>query len=202
VDFRGLNLPMTEPFAIAGGVQPRVCNVLARVRLASGAVGHGEGAPMPAYNGETQARALAALRKIRSRVLGRNCAGWRGLLEELEDTDSGAARAALGMALLDAWTRHVGIPLRSLFGGAEENLRTDVTVSLVGTEEARLAARRIYLMGVRTIKIKVGLNVEADEARVRAVAGAAPGLSLMLDANQGYGPRDSLRLLRDRKSVV
>ena len=35
-----------------------------------------------------------------------------------------------------------------------------------------------------------------DEARVRAVAGAARGLRLMLDANQGYSPEQSLGLLR------
>jgi L-alanine-DL-glutamate epimerase-like enolase superfamily enzyme len=49
---------------------------------------------------------------------------------------------------------------------------------------------------VRTIKIKVGQGLDPDEARVRAVAGAACGLRLMLDANQGYGPGESLRLLR------
>ncbi|MDD5656509.1 MAG: enolase C-terminal domain-like protein [Elusimicrobia bacterium] len=198
VDFRPLDLPMREPFPIAGGSQDRVRNVLARVRLAGGAAGFGEGAPMPAYNGETQAEALAALRAWRPRLLGSDAARWRRVLEDLERLQprSGAAAAALGMAVLDAWTRHAGIPLRVLFGGAQDRVGTDVTIPLVPPERARQAARRIARMGVRTIKIKVGRDLDQDEARVRAAAGAAAGLRLMLDANQGYEPEQSLRLLR------
>jgi L-alanine-DL-glutamate epimerase-like enolase superfamily enzyme len=193
---------MSEPFVIAGGREAAVRNLLVRVRLACGAVGWGEGAPMPAYNGETQAGALRGARAARSILLGRDAAAWRGLLEEIEERlpRSGAARAALGMALLDAWTRRAGIPLRALFGGAETAVRTDITVSLVPPEEARLAARRIVARGVKTIKVKVGQDVAEDAARVRAVAGAARGLRLMLDANQGYGPAQSLRLLRRLRS--
>jgi L-alanine-DL-glutamate epimerase-like enolase superfamily enzyme len=197
IDVWPLNAPMNEPFAIAGGNAAAVRNVIVRLRLASGAVGWGEGAPLPAYNGETQARTLSGARAARGILLDRDPSAWRGLLEELEARlpRCGAARAALGMALLDAWTRHAGIPLRALFGGAETAVRTDITVSLVPPDEARLAARRIAARGVRTVKIKVGQGLDPDEARVRAVAGAARGLRLMLDANQGYGPGESLRLL-------
>ncbi|MDD5629949.1 MAG: dipeptide epimerase [Elusimicrobia bacterium] len=197
VEVLPLRAPMSEPFVIAGGRAAEVRNILVRLRLASGAVGWGEGAPLPAYNGETQAGALRGARAARSALLGRDAAAWRSRLEALEARlpRCGAARAALGMALLDAWTRHAGIPLRALFGGAEASVRTDITVSLVPPEQALLAARRIVARGVRTVKIKVGEGLEADEARVRAVAGAARGLRLMLDANQGYGPGESLRLL-------
>jgi L-alanine-DL-glutamate epimerase-like enolase superfamily enzyme len=82
-----------------------------------------------------------------------------------------------------------------LFGGSETSVRSDITVSLVPPDEARLAARRIVDRGVRTIKIKVGEGLDPDEARVRSVAGASRGLRLMLDANQGYSASDSLRLL-------
>ncbi len=198
VDVRPLQAPMNEPFVIAGGSTAEVRNVIVRMRLASGAIGWGEGAPLPAYNGETQSGTLRGARAARAGMLGRDAAAWRSLLEELEARlpRCGAARAALGMALLDAWTRHVGIPLRSLFGGAETAVRTDITVSLVPLYQARLAARRIKARGIRTIKIKVGQGLDLDEARVRAVAEEARGLGLMLDANQGYGPGESLRLLR------
>jgi L-alanine-DL-glutamate epimerase-like enolase superfamily enzyme len=197
---------MNEPFVIAGGQAAAVRNILVRIRLASGAVGWGEGSPLAAYNGETQARARRGAAAAGRTLCGREAAGWRGILEDIEDLlpDSGAARAALGMAVLDAWTRHAGIPLRGLFGGAQTVLRTDITVSLVPPTEARSAARRIVARGVRTIKIKVGTDLDEDEERVRAVAGAARGLRLMLDANQGYGPRESLSLLRRlrRRGVV
>ena len=206
VDVRPLDAALNEPFAIAGGRQAAARNLLVRVRLAGGAVGWGEGAPMPSYNGETQARALSGARAARRALLDQDAAGWRKLLEDIEAKlpHCGAARAALGLAVLDAWTRHAAIPLRALFGGAETILRTDITVSLVPAEAARLAALRIVARGVRDVKIKVGRDLDEDEARVRAVAGAARGLRLMLDANQGYGPRESLLLLRRlrRRGIV
>ncbi len=193
-----LDAAMNEPFVIAGGRALSVSNILVRVTLASGAVGWGEGAPLAAYNGETQAQALRDAKTAGGTLVGQDAAGWRGLLEEIESKlpRSGAARAALGMAVLDAWTRHVGLPLRGLFGGAETMVRSDVTVSIMPPEQAGAAARRIKASGVRCIKIKVGLDPAEDAARVRAVAAAARGVRLILDANQGYGPRESLNLLR------
>ncbi|MDE2491650.1 MAG: dipeptide epimerase, partial [Elusimicrobia bacterium] len=81
-------------------------------------------------------------------------------------------------------------------GGAETRVRSDVTVTIVPPEAAAAAARRIRAFGARTIKIKVGRDPDDDAARVAAVAAAAPRLALTLDANQGYGPRESLALLR------
>ncbi|MFA6004414.1 MAG: dipeptide epimerase [Elusimicrobiota bacterium] len=197
-----LNAAMNEPFAIAGGVETEIRNVLVRVRLADGTVGWGEGAPMSAFNGETQAGVLRGARRMRDTLVGRDTAGWRALLEQLEERlpECGAARAAVGMAVLDAWTRHVRIPLRALFGGAESRVRSDVTVAIVPPGQARAAARSIWARGIRTIKIKVGSDLDEDEARVRAVHDAGSGLRLMLDANQGYGPSAALSLLRRLKA--
>ena len=100
------------------------------------------------------------------------------------------------MALLDAWTRRAGLPLRALFGGAETRVVSDVTVTILPAEAAAEAARRIRAFGVRTVKIKVGKDPESDAARVAAVAAVDPRFTLTLDANQGYGPAESLQLLR------
>ncbi|MDE2039377.1 MAG: dipeptide epimerase [Elusimicrobia bacterium] len=194
-----LDVAMKEPFEIAGGSTTRVRNVLVKVRLRGGAVGYGEGAPLSAFNHDTQAATLAALRRSAAKLVGEDCDRLRPLLarvEELLGPERGAARAALGMALADAWGRRHRLPLRLLFGGAQDQVRSDVTVTIVPARAARAAARRIVALGVDTIKIKIGRDVEEDEARVRAVASARRGLRLLLDANQGYGPRQALQLLR------
>lgn len=199
VEARALDAAMTEPFEIAGGVESSVKNALARVALDDGAIGWGEGAPMAAYNGETQDATLAAMRRAARELVGRDLRALRPLLEMLEELlgpGLGAARAALGMALADAWSRRAKIPLRLLFGGAGTRLFSDVTVALVPPARAAEAARRIRAFGVKTIKIKVGRDADEDLARVLAVVAAAPRARLILDANQGYGPKDSLKLLR------
>src|SRR5439155_26013120 len=47
------------------------------------------------------------------------------------------------------------------------------------------------------LKIKVGgPSAEEDEARVRAISGAAPGVPLRLDGNQGFQPEAALRFVQ------
>lgn len=188
---------MREPFAIAGGSQDVVANVLVRAELSDGTVGWGEGAPMPAFNGETQAGTLAAAAKAAKVLRGVRAGAWGAWGQRLAAMLPGraAARAALETALLDAWTRRLGTPLRVLFGGAEDRIVTDVSIPLVSPEAAAEAGRRIRDFGVKLIKIKVGKEPAADAARVLAVHRAAPRSRLMLDANGGYRVAQALELL-------
>lgn len=188
---------MREPFAIAGGVQTKVANILVRAELKDGTVGWGEGAPMPAFNGETQAGTLAAAKTASQALIGVQAGAWGAWGPRLRRMlpKRAAARAALEMALLDAWTRRLGAPLRLLFGGAEERIATDISIPLVSLPAAAKAARRIRAFGVRTLKIKVGKDVPQDAARVCAAMAAAPGSKLMLDANAGYTTAQALELL-------
>lgn len=185
---------MTASFGIAGGSQDSVRNILARVTISDGTTGYGEGAPYEAYNGETQDSALTAAQKAARALLGRPIDAWRPLLELIErelPSGAGSARAALGMAVLDAWTRRRRLPLYRVFGGAETRLRTDVTVTL--SDDAAQAARRIKALGVAVAKVKVGRDVDEDAARARAVH--SHGLSVILDANQGFTAAQAVRLV-------
>lgn len=198
VDARARRVPMNEPFAIAGGSSAELETVFVSVRLADGSTGWGEASPFPAFNGETAADSLGQVERAGRRWLGRDASSWRPLLEELEAAlpkDAGAARAGLGVALLDAWTRRLRIPLRALFGGATDRVRSDVTVTLGTVEAAAAAAKRIRALGVGVVKIKVGYPPREDAARVSAVAKAHPKAKLTLDANQGYGPAQALSLV-------
>ena len=203
VSARAFHAELSGSFEIAGGAAHRHDGVFVRLRLADGTVGHGEASPLPAFNAETAQGSLSAIRHAARGWLGEDGSAWRARLTELEEAlprRAGAARAALGMALLDAWTRRARLPLRALFGGAQTRLASDVTVTILPPEAAAAAARRIRAFGVRKVKIKVGKDPESDAARIAAVAAVDPGFSLLLDANQGYGPAQSLALLRRLKA--
>ena len=110
-----LNAAMSEPFEIATGSKTEVNNVLVRIGLKDGTFGFGEGAPLPAFNGDDQAATLNAVLKQKDFLIGRDVLAWRALLQELDerlDGNQGAARAALEMAALDAWARCKKTPLR------------------------------------------------------------------------------------------
>ena len=74
-----LDLPLTEPFAIATGAQHVAHNVLVRLTLADGTTGLGEAAPFTAVSGETQARTLAAIESMREQLIGQDVRAWRPL---------------------------------------------------------------------------------------------------------------------------
>lgn len=203
-----LDLALHAPFGIAGGAQDLARNVLVSLELADGTVGLGEAAPFPAYNGETQAQALAALRRGAEWVAaagdvavggeaegGGVAAGldnWRAVaaafaaeLARAGHGSSGAARCGFEMALLDALTRRAGLPLWRFFGGAGAELETDMTVTTGTPAESALAARAIRARGIRQIKVKVGgpAGPAHDLARLAAIREVAPDAPLILDGN-------------------
>ena len=78
-----LMAPLLEPFTIAIGRLDSVRNVLITIELDNGAIGYGEGAPLPPISGETQATVLAAAYEVRHLVIGRDAADWRSIARTL-----------------------------------------------------------------------------------------------------------------------
>jgi L-alanine-DL-glutamate epimerase-like enolase superfamily enzyme len=194
-----IDIPMHAPFGIAGGAQDVARNVIVTIELADGTLGYGEAAPLPPYNGETQAMALEAVGEASASIVGSDARSWRRAADALREAcpRSGAARCAIETALLDALTKRAGLSLWSMFGGAETTLVTDVTLPLGSIEEAASDARLRAKQGFSTLKIKVGApELALDHARVLAAARAAPSAKILLDGNGGMSARDALALLR------
>lgn len=189
-DFQPLNIPLHTPFGISGGAQAMANNVLVTLSLEGGGAGYGEAAPLPPYNGETQADALRVLAAARDWLIGRAAADWRELAAEFRargGAGCGSAQGAFEMALLDALTRRDGVPLWKYFGGAGTTLETDMTVTTGSPEQAAADARAIRARRIRLIKVKVGGagGPAGDLARLAAIHEVAPDAPLILDGNAG-----------------
>lgn len=199
-DFRPLDIPLFTPFGISGGAQAVANNVLVTIQLDGGATGYGEAAPLPPYNGETQADVLAVLTSARGWLAGRPADDWRALAEEFRARGGGrcgSAQCAFEMALLDALTRADGVPLWKYFGGAGAELETDMTVTTGTPEQAAADARAIQQRRIRMIKVKVGGQggPAHDLARLAAIHKAAPAAPLILDGNAGLSRADARALV-------
>jgi L-alanine-DL-glutamate epimerase-like enolase superfamily enzyme len=199
-EFQPLDIPLHTPFGISGGAQAMANNVLVGLEIDGGLVGYGEAAPLPPYNGETQAQALAALQAAQSWLVGRPVDDWRGLAEEFRRRGGaacGSAQCAFEMALLDALTRRDGVPLWKFFGGRGTTLETDMTVTTGSPEQARADARAIRARGIRMIKVKVGgaKGAAYDLARLSAIHEVAPDSPLILDGNAGVSRADATALV-------
>ncbi len=197
-----LDVPLLAPFAIASARLNHVNNVAIRVRLRNGAEGWGEVPSLYPVTAEDQDTALAAVRNVAPQLTGRDATAWRsfapGLVAALPDL--AATRAGIEMAVLDAVTTDWQIPLYEFFGGASDQLITDITIPICPPNEARSLAAGYSQQGFDVIKTKVGLDLSEDVARLAAIRDVHPSCALVLDANEGYSADEALAFLAALRS--
>ncbi len=109
------------------------------------------------------------------------------------------AKAAIDMAAYDLAAVQLGVPVHTLLGGAART-RIPITHSIgfMPLDEAEREAAKVVEEGIRTVKIKVGVDPDRDVAIVKRVRDAVgPAIDLCIDANQGYAtPGDAIRTYR------
>jgi L-alanine-DL-glutamate epimerase-like enolase superfamily enzyme len=99
-------------------------------------------------------------------------------------------RAAIDIALYDVQGRFLGVPIHDLLGGKQRD-GFEVCKNVGVSEPAASAERAVRFVedGYRTLKLRVGTDVDLDVARVRAVREAVgPGIRIRVDANQAWDP--------------
>jgi muconate cycloisomerase len=109
------------------------------------------------------------------------------------------AKAAVELAAYDLAGKQCGLPVYRLLGGALRH-RIPVThsIGLIGYEEAEREVAQVVAEGIRTIKIKVGVEPDRDVEMVRRIRDTVgAGIALCVDANQGYRtPGEAIQTLR------
>ncbi|KAL1824759.1 hypothetical protein ACET3Z_011537 [Daucus carota] len=105
-------------------------------------------------------------------------------------------RAGVDMAIIDAVANMIGMPLWRVFGGASNTMNTDITIPFVSSEKAYQLGSDYLTKGFKTLKLKVGKNLNSDIEMIRAVRKAHPDCSLILDANEGYSSSEAIQILQ------
>jgi L-alanine-DL-glutamate epimerase-like enolase superfamily enzyme len=198
VETTSWTLALRSPFVIAARTAYEASNLRVTVRTEDDhLIGLGESAPVGYVTGESVESVLAAWETVGLALVGQSVERLGPLLTLVSEhlPDAPAARAGLEMALYDVWARHWKIPLWQHFGGQSETLTTDLTIPIVTPDQARALTEEAWADGVRHFKIKVGdpQGIQADLARVAAIAEAAPQSGLRVDANQGFAPDEAVR---------
>lgn len=198
LEARPLNAPLLAPFVMASTRLDHVENVAVSVRLDNGITGWGEIPSLQPVTAEDQGVALAAVERVAPWLEGQDAAAWRRLGRALAEREPGlaATRAGIEMAVVDALCRTWRVPLYQFLGGAGHTVTTDITIPICAPEEAEALARGYAAAGFAIIKTKVGLDLDADVARLRAIRRGHPQCRFIVDANQGYSADDALRALR------
>ncbi len=189
---------LREPYVIAYEKLERVENVFVRLETER-LTGCGCAAPDLEVTGETAATVKGALAEVAEPVLvGSDPLNRARVLAELEALLVGhpSALAAVDLALHDLLGKAAELPLWKLLGGYRDRIETSITIGILPLEETVRAARERAEEGFRHLKLKGGLDVESDIARVLAVRGAVgEGIGLRFDANQGYSVGESVHFV-------
>ncbi len=202
---RKLDVALKKPFGISGGAQVEARNVLVSIEVQGEVLGIGEGAPFPAFNGETQEMVLAACAAARPMLEGVDVADDATIIARVREACSGSPSAACAIetAIFDARARLAGVALDALLRGSElapgssapRELITDITITTGSAEDAVLEARAFA--DFSTLKLKVGGgDVDRDVERVLAVRKERPDATILVDANGGFTVDDAVRFAR------
>jgi len=219
VTLRPLAIPLRQKFAHAGAAREVAEPLVVSIELADHTVGHGETHPRPYVSGETIDTAIADIRRILIPLLvNMRPANFGEALESIAalpfTDDVGrpitAARAAVELALLDAYSRAFNRSLEAIGGFLEELAFIPPGSSQAATysgilsggsadqnpgrksrddlaRKLRRSIRRMCWFGLRDFKLKVG--DADDDARLRNAAEALAGriargkARLRIDAN-------------------
>lgn len=174
--------------------------VIVRIHTDQGLTGLGEATLAPRWSGETSRSCVAAINElIGPELVGQDptqIAALRMRIDRVLKLNP-FTKAAVDMALWDLAGKAAGVPVYQLLGG---KLREQVPIKLVvgafGVAEACHLAERFLDWGVRSLKVKVGLNPEQDVARVCSIRKLAePEVSIGIDANGGWDYATARRMI-------
>jgi L-alanine-DL-glutamate epimerase-like enolase superfamily enzyme len=196
---RRVGVRLHTPFVTALRRTTTADSLIVEIVDSDGANGLGEAPQVWAVTGDSIAGSAACVEGPLAAVLDRSDP------DDLHDTarrvrgavaGNLAAKAAVDMALHDLAARRRGVSLPTLLGGTTHRVPTDVTISAGEVDAVARAAADRVAEGFGALKLKVGIDAATDVGRVLAVREAAgPEVAIRLDANQGWTPREAVRVI-------
>jgi len=195
-----LSAPLHSPFVTALRRATTVDTLVVEIVDTDGRSGFGEAPEVWAVTGASLAGSEACVNsQFAPLLIGRNPDDLQARCREVQRAVAGneAAKAAVDVALHDLVARRLGVPLVRLLGGTNLVVPTDVTLSAADPDALAHAAGDRTREGFTVLKVKVGTDARGDLDRVRAVRTAVgPDVRIRLDANQGWTPREAVRVIR------
>lgn len=190
------NLENTKPYTIAFKTTDTVLNAFVEIILENGVTGIGSGNPSEYVTGEHFDQTTAALQeKNLEFLIGRNIVEANQLFFEIlqKFPRNPAARAALDIAVYDALTKHLNIPLVKFLGQKIKSLPTSNTIGIKNVEETLKEAKEYDQRGFKILKVKLGMNLEEDiERLIKLREHFGKRMTIRIDTNQGYTSKQTI----------
>lgn len=195
-----LSVPLKTPFKTALRTVTHVNDVLVKILTDTGTIGYGSAAPTAEITGDTKASITSAIEgDLKKQLIGLSIEQFEKVMVRLgtSPTDNTSARAAVDIALYDLFGKFHKVPLYELLGGCQQELTTDITISVNDPEEMVRDSLDAVSKGFSILKLKVGTDPEKDIERLRQVwEKTGHTIQLRLDANQGWTPQEAVYVMQ------
>ncbi len=200
-----MDLGNTKPYTIAFKTVDEVVNAFVEITLSNGITGIGAANPSEYVTGEHLDQTMATLTEGNLEFLkGRDIREINQLLFEVTTKfpKTPAARAALDIALHDALTKYLDIPLVRFLGQKIKSMPTSNTIGIKSVEETVKETDDYVKRGFKAIKVKTGKDLEEDiERLVKMREKHGNSIAIRIDANQGYTASQTVEFYNRTQSL-
>ncbi len=197
IQSKALTLPMVKTFKTALRSIDHLEYVLVEVKTGKGMSGIGGAAPSAVITGETTGSILAAVDHIAQQLKGMDAKDPDGVFRKLNGcmVGNGSAKAAVDMALYDLLAKSEEKAVFQFLNGSPRTLITDMTIGIDTVPVMEKDCKDAVKDGFSVLKIKVGHDPDEDIRRLISMSEVAgPDVALRIDANQGWTPKQALRV--------
>ena len=198
-----VRVPLHPRFVIQGALGKHEASpyLLLKVHTSEGVTGLGEVSATGIWSGEDAVTAKHVVETyLAPALVGQDAREIEQLTMRLRRAVAGNpfTRAGVEMALWDLLGKAANLPVYRLLGGP---VRSSVPIKMsVSGAEPRVAAQIAewtLAQDIRALKVKVGIDVRSDIARVKAVRETVgDGFRMGVDANGGWSVRDAIATIR------
>jgi o-succinylbenzoate synthase len=199
------SIPLKQPFITALRIVHTLESIIVRIETVSGIIGLGEAVPTAVITGDTTGSIAEAVEKyIAPALIGRSVLEFDSIMAALKGCikKNTSAKAAVDMALYDICGQALNIPLYQLLGGAKTQLQTDITISLNDPPKMLEDSLSAVSAGYSILKLKVGRHGVSDASTISEIRKAVgPEVELRVDANQGWTPKESVKIIRQMEDL-
>ena len=188
-----IKIPLTEKFVISQNSRAFLESTIIEIH-AEGMTGFGEAVPSKYVMNETIEGTLQFAKTLEELIKGKSIFKRNEITKILKGAHAPhCIMNAVNSALIDLTGKLLNVPAYVLFGGENRPIKTSATLS-IGTEEETLkSAEHLLKTGFKALKVKVGLNVEEDIKRIKALRHLSDDFDIYTDANQGYDAEEAVR---------
>jgi o-succinylbenzoate synthase len=201
IKIKHISVPLRTPFKTALRTVNSVEDIIVEIHTDAGNIGFGEAPPTGVITGDTTGAIIGAIEDhIKKSIIGMSVENFEELMLKLNSciVKNTSAKAAVDIALYDLYGQLYNAPLYKLLGGYRKEIITDITISVNEPEEMAKDSLDAIKRGYTTLKIKVGKDPAKDMERMKAIRKAAGyDVKLRIDANQGWKPKEAVRILDD-----